>query len=497
LKQGDFNLPIKRIKQKNFRTGRVTQSDFQARTGAIEFLTLSEAAALVGKTPSNISYLIQYDRLNRYNHDGERIEKASNGDLRISRSELLSYMTKSQDWVSRRMKELSMSDMELAFIDVAERDRTKHVHRLHPYLGKFIPQLVEYFLSRDFKPHQVVIDPFCGSATTLVQASELGINSIGIDISEFNTLIAKVKLDHYDLKVVEKEVLDICKRTSAFSRAFFDEKQKFLTSDRGDLTTDSQYLKTWFAERSLKEMLFYRNLIPEYRHQDLLKVLLSRTIRSCRLIYHYELATPSKPVTEPYVCYKHKGKICTPVTTILPRLSFYSKDTIRRITEFSKLRRDGCEAIVLEDDSRSVNLPERVGDVLKRDWYRQQIGNGVGVFTSPPYLGQIDYHEQHRYAYELFGFQRRDSSEIGPKKSGKSVKARRSYVEEISKVLINIKKYVPEKSKWFIVANDSSSLYPEIFNRAELSLQKTYHRPVEDRTERDKRPYSESIFVAN
>ena len=32
--------------------------------------------------------------------------------------------------------ELSWSERELP-----ERERTKHVHRLHPYLGKFIPQL--------------------------------------------------------------------------------------------------------------------------------------------------------------------------------------------------------------------------------------------------------------------------------------------------------------------------------------------------------------------
>ena len=32
--------------------------------------------------------------------------------------------------------------------DLPERERTKHVHRLHPYLGKFIPQLVEIFLRK-------------------------------------------------------------------------------------------------------------------------------------------------------------------------------------------------------------------------------------------------------------------------------------------------------------------------------------------------------------
>lgn len=41
--------------------------------------------------------------------------------------------------------------------DLPERERTKHVHRLHPYLGKFIPQLVEIFL-RKYKP-TLVYDP--------------------------------------------------------------------------------------------------------------------------------------------------------------------------------------------------------------------------------------------------------------------------------------------------------------------------------------------------
>ena len=37
---------------------------------------------------------------------------------------------------------------DLTFIGVREFERTKHVHRLHPYLGKFIPQLVEVFLRK-------------------------------------------------------------------------------------------------------------------------------------------------------------------------------------------------------------------------------------------------------------------------------------------------------------------------------------------------------------
>jgi tRNA G10 N-methylase Trm11 len=52
--------------------------------------------------------------------------------------------------------------------DLPQRERTRHVHGLHPYLGKFIPQVVESLLRRYFAPGQSVLDPFCGSGTTLV-----------------------------------------------------------------------------------------------------------------------------------------------------------------------------------------------------------------------------------------------------------------------------------------------------------------------------------------
>jgi hypothetical protein len=47
-------------------------------------------------------------------------------------------------------------DLDLALswseADLPERERTKHVHRLHPYLGKFVPQLVESLLARYVRP---------------------------------------------------------------------------------------------------------------------------------------------------------------------------------------------------------------------------------------------------------------------------------------------------------------------------------------------------------
>src|SRR6266508_393491 len=84
--------------------------------------------------------------------------------------------------------ELSWSEDELPQIE-----RTKHVHRLHPYLGKFIPQLVEVFLRRYFAAGDCIYDPFVGSGTTLVEANAFGASAVGCDISAFNCLLAGVK----------------------------------------------------------------------------------------------------------------------------------------------------------------------------------------------------------------------------------------------------------------------------------------------------------------
>jgi len=109
--------------------------------------------------------------------------------------------------------------------------KNKTVHRLHPYLGKFIPQIVEIF-PRKFRP-QLVYDPFCGSGTTLVEARALGICSIGVDISVFNVLLSRVKTGKYNLNLLSQEVHNIL-----FS-------MDFQPTDANK--TDNQYLNEWFS----------------------------------------------------------------------------------------------------------------------------------------------------------------------------------------------------------------------------------------------------------
>ena len=69
------------------------------------------------------------------------------------------------------------------------------LHRLHSYPARFIPQIPKRAITRWSKPGDLVLDPFCGSGTTLLECSLAGRNSIGIDNNPVATLISRAKKD--------------------------------------------------------------------------------------------------------------------------------------------------------------------------------------------------------------------------------------------------------------------------------------------------------------
>ena len=358
-------------------------------------------------------------------------------------------------------------DLDLSWSerDLPERERTKHVHRLHPYLGKFVPQLVEILLGRYFAPRQHVLDPFAGSGTTLVQALESGLDATGADIAAFNVLLMQVKTRPYNLFTLEHELRDVCARMEAFGGS----------SPRGA----SRYVRDWYAPAAAAELLHFRSLIADYEHADVLRIVLARAARSARRTTHFDLDFPREPQTGPYWCHKHKRE-CRPVEHAEHFLRRYALDTLARVKAFAHARTRGREATVHH------------GDVRALDWG----GRFDGIVTSPPYPGLIDYLEQHRYAYELLGLDDRRGDELGRAERGTSRAAITDYVNGIVSALENASASLSLGAPVVIVVNDRRDLYPDILERAGLGLEDRYRRHVNRRTGRRAGEFYEDVLVA-
>ncbi len=464
-----------------------------------ELITIKEASLWASDqlnknvTTSNISYLIQYGIVKKY---------GNNGNTFVDKYELVNYYKnyngqRETNWRDKLGEDLNWA---LSFDYLKEKDTTKHVHRLHPYKGKFIPQLVQYFIDDHidnfkkevyFNKGDIILDPFSGSGTTMVQANELGLHAIGIDISAFNSLIANVKVGKVDFQDLNNELKritislkkfisknnnsqfedELLEELNVFNKMYFPSpeyriqvrkneinereyaplrenqfldtfkklQQKYSLKIKQDKAND--FIEKWYLEPVRNEIDFTFEQLKNVKNittKKIITIILSRTIRSCRATTHADLATLKEPVTQTYYCKKH-GKICKPLFSIFSWWERYSKDTIKRLYEFEKLR-SNTHQICLQGDARNIDVVSRLEK--KNPEFAQKVTDQKikGIFSSPPYVGLIDYHEQHAYAYDLFGFKRNDELEIGSLYKGQGQEARKLYVEGISQVLINLKK---------------------------------------------------------
>ncbi|TKX29605.1 restriction endonuclease subunit M [Campylobacter sp. MIT 12-5580] len=507
-----------------------------------DFLTPKQAATFaseyLGKnvTSNNIIYLLNYGKI--ANHSTNPKENL------IDKNELKAYY----DTSIKSKQDLAHP---LSFANFKEAQTTKHIHRLHPYKGKFIPQLVEYFLDSHadflkedvfFHKNDIVLDPFCGSGTTLCVANELGMHAIGVDISHFNTLLSNAKIKNYDLQALATQINTLIKilenhisqtkiiefentlntELSLFNQKYFpnkdfkravalkniDEKtysaqklQEFLPIYENLIkqfdinihtNTEGNFFEKWYFDSIKQEILLLKNEIlkADKDIQDILMIILSRTARSCRATTHSDLATLTQPINKAYYCSKH-GRICKPLFSVIKWFKSYSNDTLKRLKEFNALKTNTFQ-ICLNGDSTNINLKENLQDGNFQSLLEKQ--KIAGIFSSPPYVGLIDYHEQHAYAYDIFDLKRKDEYEIGSLSEGQSKNAQEKYVNKIADVLLNAKPFLKQDYNIFLVANDKFNLYEKIAKKANMQIIKRYDRAVINRSEKDKNKYSESIF---
>jgi DNA modification methylase len=163
--------------------------------------------------------------------------------------------------------------------------------------------------------------------------------------------------------------------------------------------------------------------------------------------------------------------VCRPVGEAEKFLRRYVRDAVQRVQEYADVR-TSAEVTMIHGDARAIDPPGPIDLVV----------------TSPPYPGLIDYHEQHVYAYELLGLERRDADEIG-----RGVKG---YCEGVAAVLVRCAGALRRGGKIVIVVNDRRRLYDGILASAGLRVEDRVLRHVNRRTGRRNGEFFEEVLVA-
>ena len=119
----------------------------------------------------------------------------------------------------RAVTETLQSRLERAVLAGRNRQATRYsVHGLHEYKGKFNPQVAKALLNIfGVRSGERVLDPFCGSGTTLVECVHADVSGVGVDINPFAVFLANAKLHALitpvaELRIAEQRILRRLKR---------------------------------------------------------------------------------------------------------------------------------------------------------------------------------------------------------------------------------------------------------------------------------------------
>lgn len=271
-------------------------------------------------------------------------------------------------------------------------------HGLHEYRGKFFPQLVRALLNSARIPTEaVVLDPMCGSGTTLVEACLSGRAALGLDMNPLSVFVSKVKCQSLNLTpgqlVKAYELIDryLRKRVPKAS------KQGYFASlcDR-----DQEYLGKWFAESTLAELDLIQAAIrqlPTIELQDFFAVCLSNVLRGVSWQKEDDLRVRKevRALDEGQAINRFLGEAMRSTKTVV---AFLSEKGIGELGRHS----------VLEADARNTatELSSFVGCV------------DVAI-TSPPYATALPYLDTDRLSLIYLGLlpredhRRRDIMMIG------------------------------------------------------------------------------------
>jgi hypothetical protein len=276
------------------------------------------------------------------------------------------------------------------------RQQTRYsVHGIHDYKGKFNPQIVRAVANiLSLNPGSWVLDPFCGSGTSLVEAAYLRCNAIGLDLNPMAVLIANAKVAtlyappaqlRFFARVLAKQLRRYGRELSHDDYVSERSLSRIAGADWQRSIPSFEYLARWFSPPVLCQLALILKRIDGLRDvhtRDLFRVILSDIVRSVSLQDPADLRIRRRknPASNYPVIHDFLGLLEKRVGTICAAL-----DVVRVAKgKQAAFRHDARFPVI----SAVKGLPK---------------GGFHAAITSPPYANALPYIDTQRLSLCLLG----------------------------------------------------------------------------------------------
>jgi site-specific DNA-methyltransferase (cytosine-N4-specific) len=347
------------------------------------------------------------------------------------------------------------------------KDTQYLTHNLHPYPAKFIPQIPRRVIEKLSGTRAVVLDPFCGSGTSLVEARILGRTAIGSDINPIAVLVSRAKtmsLSSGQLQLVtgfQKEAfkaLSLWKRKGSLPRRVavpeFPNRAK------------------WFGGDALEELAYLAEEIRALEDDDVCTFLLATLSAIVVKASNQASETKWKAIPKNLAAGDATRLFLEHLNRIMPRAAEYSQ----RVAGFPEVR-------VYQADARNL--------AYAKD------GSVDLVVTSPPYMNSYDYYLYHKLRLFILGLEVHETQEkeIGSrnKHSDKGLGVD-SFMDEMLQTLLEMRRVLKIGGRLCLVIGDAI-LRGKTFdmNRIYTTLVEAAGLTISDSFSFDQREYSKAF----
>lgn len=270
----------------------------------------------------------------------------------------------------------------LAYVESSRKDPKYVTHGIHPYKGKFYPQLAKSLINLvGIEPGATVFDPFCGSGTTLLEAYLNGMIASGTDLNPIAAKIARAKVGVLELDpfLVTEAVETLIEKLDSSPKVF-----PVATDQFGESAVEE--IKSWFPDLVIGKLNWLLRAVRSVSAgvlRDFFEVLVSSIIRDVSQ-------------QEPTDLRIRRRKVPLKDAAVLEPFKLALETQYSRIRKFWSVR-GYCpyrfqRATAIEGDSRDVATVERLG----------LAANSVDlVLTSPPYATALPYIDTDRLSILL------------------------------------------------------------------------------------------------